>query len=217
MTTLKTGIAVMALAAVLCMPAQAEARTIAHQEDPPYKTLGPEDPHPMAELLHMAEENDVRAQFIVADLYYKGKGGLSKNKNKGKYWFERAAKLGYPHSFVRLAAIAKEEQRDIDAYKWYLLGEERARDGAMRSYIQSAMKDIRTTRNLSREDIKVAEKHASEWKVMRIEEQKTLERELKEASVERDEYEKEKARVENKGDKAPSYEQRTRRNTGYRE
>jgi hypothetical protein len=95
---------------------------IVFYEDPIFKPLHADDEHPMADLIAMAEKGDMRAQFILGDLYAKGKGGLIKNRKTAQHWFNESAIAGYGASFLRLAALAKHEGQMIEAYSWYDLG-----------------------------------------------------------------------------------------------
>jgi TPR repeat protein len=76
----------------------------------------------MDDLVKLAEQGDVRAQYILGDMYGKGKGGLGRNLVKSRYWFESAALRGYDPAFTRLAALAKRQKDPVEAYKWYTLG-----------------------------------------------------------------------------------------------
>jgi hypothetical protein len=188
--------ALLSLLALLAFAAPLRAEPIRYIEDPAYQTLSPEEEHPMDELIRMAEENDVRAQFIVADLYYKGKGGLAKNRTKGRYWFERAAKQGYPHAFLRLAALSKRENKALESYRWYLIAERLAKSDKMRQFINHQMAELEVSAKMSRKDLKEAEAQAKAWQQQRIKEQKALEEELKKIAAAKAAAEAEKAKQE---------------------
>lgn len=115
-----TGIIAICAALLVAAPAFAGSK-IAYIPDPVYQSFDPEMGSPMQEMIHLAENGDVRAQFILGDLYAKGKGGLKKSERRGAKWFETAAKNGYYPGLVRLAAIAKRKKKPVDAYKWYTL------------------------------------------------------------------------------------------------
>src|SRR6218665_1621388 len=105
-------------AACASAPAMAD---IKYLSDPVYEKMASEDPHPMEDLLVLGDEGDARAQFILGDLYGKGKGGLPRNIGKARTWFEKSASGGYVQSFIRLAALEKRVNKPEDAYKWYTL------------------------------------------------------------------------------------------------
>lgn len=89
--------------------------------DPVYKKLGEEDFHPMDEMQALADKNNVRAQFILGDLYSKGKGGLPLDLEKARAYFEAAAIHGYSYALVRLAALEKRANKPVEAWKWYTI------------------------------------------------------------------------------------------------
>ncbi|TNE30944.1 MAG: hypothetical protein EP349_04615, partial [Alphaproteobacteria bacterium] len=84
------------IAALLCLPAQAFAADKTYKKptkipvypDPVYKPLYEDAEHPLAVLIAMADEDgDARAQFILGDLYSKGKGGFAKDLKEAARWF----------------------------------------------------------------------------------------------------------------------------------
>lgn len=170
---MKKIILTIGLCAIAASPAAAEK--IKYYQDPVYQQLIKGDPHPMSDLLGLAEENDVRAQFILGDLYAKGKGGLSKNEKKAAYWFEQSAKRGYAPSFVRLAALSKRRGDKVEAYKWYTLATESFRSGADRKYAEKA----RTALGIGNAEAKQAKKAADAWKVMKVKEDQEIKRKKK--------------------------------------
>lgn len=106
---------------LLMMTTSVQAEGIRYYSDPVYQKMAPEDEHPMDDLVTLAEQGDVRAQYILGDMYGKGKGGLARNLVKSRYWFESAALRGYDPAFIRLAALAKRQKDTVEAYKWYTL------------------------------------------------------------------------------------------------
>ncbi len=90
-----------------------------YKQDPVYTPLYEDAPHPLENMLNMASNGDERAMYIIADLYSKGKGGFKLDLEKAKYWFEELAKEKNLHAFIRLAAIAKRQEKPIKAYSWY--------------------------------------------------------------------------------------------------
>lgn len=160
----------LALLPVLLCSQPALAEKIEYYQDPVYQRLNPGDPHPMNDLIGLAEEDDVRAQFILGDLYAKGKGGLSKNEKKASYWFQQSAKRGYYPSFIRLAALAKRRNDPIEAYKWYTLAIEHFSGGKDQKYAIKARNDLAADAKLTQDQIREARKAADNWKVMKVKE-----------------------------------------------
>lgn len=134
--------------------------------DPLFEPIGGGDSHPLQGLFELAENSDARAQFILGDLYSKGKGGIRKNEPLAKTLFEHSAKLGHYEAFIRLAAMAKDDEDYISAWKWYTLADERLKWGDTRDWATEARKEIED--QLSREDKKAARAAIKEWKVTRL-------------------------------------------------
>lgn len=154
---------VLACALVITLAATtADAATIRYYEDPVYKPLAAEDPHPMQDLITLAEQGNPRAQYIMGDLYGKGKGGLGKNRVKSRYWFETAARGGYTMAFIRLAAMAKREKDYVEAYKWYSLGADNG-TGQERKWASKARERMAKDQKLSRDDIREAREAVNKW------------------------------------------------------
>lgn len=147
-------------AAFACAPAMAD---IKYLQDPVYEKMAAEDPHPMEDLLIMGDEGDSRAQFILGDLYGKGKGGLPRNIGKSRSWFEKSASAGYVQSFIRLAALEKRVNKPEDAYKWYTLAIETLPSGE-KKWAQTARDALVKEQNLTPDQIKAAKKAAQDWK-----------------------------------------------------
>ena len=168
----------IALVLLAALPAQAEK--IKYYQDPVYQRLNAGDAHPMNDLIALAEGNDTRAQFILGDLYAKGKGGLSKNEKKASYWFEQSAKRGYVASFVRLAALAKRRQANVEAYKWYSLAIEQF-SGGDQKYALKARNNLAASANLSAKEIKEAKNAVNDWKVSKVKEDRELDKSKKTA------------------------------------
>ncbi len=163
-----------------------ETQAISYRQDPVFIPLNKDAPHPMSELMDMAEENDPRAQFILADLYEKGRGGLPKNLAKSKEWFEQSAVGDYAMGFVRLAAQAKKSGDFQSAYQWYTLALELYEyDAKMRKYVVKARNDIVGDGKLDKEGMKAAGKAASQWRQFKNKQlylRRKTEREKKEAA-----------------------------------
>ena len=135
--------------------------------DPPYQKLNADDPPAMDEMLQLAKEGDVRAQFIIADMYEKGKGGLEQNLAEARHWFETSALHGYNYSFVRLAAIAKHQGKPAEAWQWYTLAINEMDFGDTRKYVLNARHDLVETAKLTQDDMDKARKSMDEWKEAR--------------------------------------------------
>ncbi|MBL1146425.1 MAG: sel1 repeat family protein [Pseudomonadota bacterium] len=163
------------IAALLCLPAQAFAADKSYKKptkipvypDPVYKPLYEDADHPLAVLMDMAEQDgDARAQFILGDLYSKGKGGFAKDLKEAARWFEASARSGYIHSYLRLAALAVKRGDRVAAYQWYSLGEDRAtrKDKELRNFMRARMDDLKNGKKaLSRDDIRLAAKNGKDW------------------------------------------------------
>jgi TPR repeat protein len=143
----------------LCAGA-AQAAGVRYLEDPVYIKLNKDDEHPMSDLMTLAAGGDARAQFILGDLYSKGKGGLAKNRVKARYWFEISARHGYTAAFIRLAALAKRSRDYIGAYQWYTLNAENA---GRREAAWSKSELQRLGRSLSKGAVKEAKDGAKKW------------------------------------------------------
>ena len=166
---------VLLIAALLCLPVQAFAADKSYKKptkipvhsDPVYKPLYEEAVHPLAVLIEMAEEDgDARAQFILGDLYSKGKGGFAKDPEKAAHWFEASARSGYIHSYIRLAALASKRGDRIAAYQWYYLGEDRTtrKDRELRDFMRARMGQLKSGKKpLSRDDIRLAVNNGKDW------------------------------------------------------
>lgn len=140
----------------------AQAEKIKYLSDPPYETMADEDPHPMSDMKALAKEGDLRAQFILGDLYSKGKGALKKNTKQARYWFENSAYHGYSFSFIRLAALDKRAKNPEEAYKWYTLCIDQM-SGDERKWCDKSRDALVKSAPLTREQIKSAKKKAANW------------------------------------------------------
>lgn len=156
---LAAALSTLALAAPVI---SAEAGGIKYFEDPVYTKLAPEDHLPMEDMLILAEDGDVRAQYILGDLFSKGKGGFPRNMPKAVEWFETSARNGFAFSFIRLAALAKKANHPVEAYQWYSLCIEHC-TGADRSWAQKTRDAVMAESKLTDEEIKQARKNASTW------------------------------------------------------
>jgi TPR repeat protein len=168
------------------------AERIKYYPDPVYQKLNSGDSHPMDDMLVLAKEGDVRAQFILGDLYSKGKGGLPRDVKEARRWFEASALHGYNHSFIRLAALAKHTSNPIEAYQWYTLAMERT-NGDEKSYAREARQTLVADKKLTSEDIDKAEKLMDTWKDTQDALRRREQAAQKKAAVEKADQEKMKA------------------------
>jgi hypothetical protein len=152
----------LALAALICLSfvAAAHAAGIRYYEDPVYVKINKDDEHPMDDLITLAAEGDARAQFILGDLYSKGKGGLARNRVKARYWFEISARHGFTPAFVRLGALAKHSRDYIGAVQWYKLDADHAK-GKEGAWSKSEYQ--RLAKSLSKNALKEALNGADDW------------------------------------------------------
>lgn len=155
------------LAAVFCgltlSLASFPVTAMTYFQDPVFVKPNDETPHPLGEVLHLAENYDVRAAFILGDLYEKGKGGMPKNAALSQEWFEKSAMGGYAMSFVRLAAKAKNEKKFVEAYQWYSLALDYFKPGPTRFYIVRARNELIKSAELGRDDLRRADKAMVAW------------------------------------------------------
>lgn len=135
--------------------------------DPVYQKFNSEDSSPMEDMVTLAQSGDVRAQFILGDLYSKGKGGVAKDITEARRWFEESAIHGYNSSFIRLAALAKRANKPLEAWQWYSLAIQGFDSGDERRYAIQARRDLVEKAGLSQDDIRLARKSMSDWEDMR--------------------------------------------------
>lgn len=153
---------VLCAALLMAVPVSAHAN-IKYYPDPVYQKFGPDDTSPMADMVDMASQGDVRAQFIMGDLYSKGKGGVAKDPAEARHWFEESGRHGYAYSFLRLAAMAKRENKPLEAWQWYSLAIKAFDDGDERKFAITARHDVAESAKLSLEDLRQARKSMSDW------------------------------------------------------
>jgi TPR repeat protein len=168
-----TRFALLLLCLLFAAPA-APAAGIPYLQDPVYGKIHPLDEHPMQDLVLLAQRGDVRAQFIVADLYAKGKGGLGKSAAKARFWFESAARKGLNAAFIRLAALSKHERKYVEAYQWYSLAVDRG--GKEGAWARNARAQLAKERRLTDRDKRIAEKAAERWKSRQAEALRVLQK-----------------------------------------
>lgn len=145
-------------------PVQALAEGLTYFEDPVYQLLSPGDHHPMDDMVLYAEAGDTRAQFILGDMYAKGKGGFAKNEAKSREWFEMAARNGENFSFIRLAALARHHKNWTEVYQWYTLALSNMPYGAAeRKWVAAERDKLEQEKKVTSDDIKSAKKAADAW------------------------------------------------------
>lgn len=144
--------------------AYAEEPPIRYFSDPPYQALGDQHEHPMSDLQKLADDGDARAQFILGDLYAKGKGGYKKDAEQAAQWFERSARQGNAHSLIRLAALAKNTGHPVEAYMWYTLALQEFGYGDMQDYLVRARADLVNNKKLDSKHKSMARDMLKKWK-----------------------------------------------------
>ena len=159
-------IAIVLIILFIASPVKAEEQEFF--SDPLFEPLFEGGEHPLQDLINLALKDDARAQFILGDLYSKGKGGFKKNIERAQSFFERSAKLGYKHSFIRLAALAKKEEDFITAYKWYNLAIDYFPHGDLRLYIVRAMNKMSRDQKMNKKDIRMAKRGSKDWHITRL-------------------------------------------------
>lgn len=150
----------MMIMAGLAGPALADVKYLS---DPLYKPMSDDDPPAMVEMQDLAAQGDPRAQFILGDMYEKGKGGLPKDWKLARRWFEESGMHGYGHSFIRLAAMAKSEKDGVGAWQWYTLAISNLDNDDVQQHAVQARKDVGEKFALTKDDIRTAEKAVDEW------------------------------------------------------
>lgn len=153
-------IACLALLCLILSAGAAEAAGIRYLEDPVYVKINKDDELPMQDLMTLAREGDPRAQYILGDLYSKGKGGLAKNRVKAHYWFEISARHGFTPAFIRLGALAKHNHDYIEACQWYKIDADHT-SGREAAWSKSEFQ--RLSKSLSPAALRDAVKGAHDW------------------------------------------------------
>lgn len=108
-----------------------------------------------------AERNIAPAQLNLGIMYLRGEG-VPANMNQGRAWLEKAANLGDNRASYALAMIDEQQQRLVDAYKWYDLS---TRDGMLDDAVRhrAKAKVSQLALNLSSSEIESAKKSANAW------------------------------------------------------
>jgi TPR repeat protein len=150
----------IALCCLVSFTPGAKAASFRYLEDPVYVKLNKDDPLPMEDLMTLASDGDARAQYILGDLYSKGKGGLARNRVKAYYWFEISARHGYTPAFIRLAALAKHNRDYILACQWYALDADHS-GGKEAAWSKSELQ--RLSKSLSPDAFHEAKQDAKDW------------------------------------------------------
>lgn len=130
--------------------------------------------------LDLAKTGDSRAQFILGDIYAKGRSGLKQSDDKARKWFERAARQNYNPAFVRLAALEKRVGDPVAAYKWYELALDRF-DSNTKTY--AFAKEAQSSLDLSSKQQSEAKHLASLWAAGKKENRKPESEEKPEAEI----------------------------------
>jgi len=161
MTRTLTTLTALACLTLLALPMAAKA-DLKFFEDPAYQQINKDDPNPMQDMIDLANQGDPRAQFILGDLYSKGQGGLGRNRVKGRYWFETAARNGYTMAFIRLAAQSK-RAHDVDStYKWYALAATYG-TASEQAWSKDQLNQLVQSAKLTKKDIKEDDLLVKDW------------------------------------------------------
>lgn len=153
---------------LLALPLTAAA-DLKYYPDPVHKSLGEGDAPPMGDVLDIARQGDARAQFMIADMYEKGKGGFARDLKESRQWFELSGMHGYGQSFIRLAAEAKRAGNNIEAWQWYTLAIDTLDRGPTLDYVRDARKTLVEKAPLTSDDISAARKSMHAWEDARDE------------------------------------------------
>jgi TPR repeat protein len=154
----------LAVFALFLTCAPSFAAEMQYPPDPVYQSFDPDEESPMQDMLDLAKNGDVRAQYILGDLYSKGKGGLPKDEKKAAEWFETAAKGHYYESFIRLAALAKRHGKSVEAWKWYTLAINYLDYGPWRDHANTARDALIKDAEMTQEELDEGRKQVNLWK-----------------------------------------------------
>jgi len=150
-----------------------QAEQISFFSDPVFVASHPDALHPLQDLIDLKNNGDARAQFILADLYSKGKGGFIKDPNQAKILFEKSARQGFKHGFIRLAALCKKDNSFKEAYKWYSLAIDAYPYGETRSFLVRARNQLSRDFEMSKRDIRDAKRSVKKWLTTKVSIHKT--------------------------------------------
>lgn len=141
---------------------------ISYASDPIFTPIYPEEEHPLQGLFNLAQDQDARAQFILGDLFSKGKGGIAQNMKYADLLFQHSAKNGYPEAFIRLAALAQQSEQYQEAYKWHRLSIERQKTKDLRNWSRKEIKVLTKNKLVSFAEKKQARKDAKTWALLKL-------------------------------------------------
>jgi len=152
-----------AAAMIFALAPFARAEEMTYFSEPVYQQLNPDDPPPMQDMADLANDGDVRAQYILGNLYAKGQGGLPKDEKLARHWFGQSAALGYFPSFIRLAALAKRRDDKIEALMWYTLASDNM-DGEWRKHAKDEIAELTKDKKLTSDEKDQLRKQINVWK-----------------------------------------------------
>jgi len=183
------------------------------ESDPVYQKLADEDSHPMEEMIELAKQGNVRAQFVLGDLYSKGKGGLGQDLNKARKYFEDSAIHGYNYALVRLAALEKRTKNPLEAWKWYTIAIRNFPQDDLRMYVVKARAELVKENNITELNTKKMNKAVLAWddkrsEILRKEKIEAYERE-KAAEKAKEKAKKDSKKIEVKAEESPKVEETT--------
>ncbi len=108
-----------------------------------------------------AEQNIAPAQLNLGIMYLRGEG-VQANLSQGRSWLERAANLGDNRASYALAMIDEQQQRLVDAYKWYdLSSRDVMLDEGVRNRARAKVSQLAV--NLSASELESAKRSANAW------------------------------------------------------
>jgi Sel1 repeat len=117
-----------------------------------------------------AESGLASSQNNLGWMYYKG-SGVAKNNSEAIHWITRAAEQGEPFAYGSLGEIYYDgkvfEKNDIQTFKWLKLAVNSLPNG--RSLADDKQKLEIISKRMTKENIQIAEKLASQWKPLKQE------------------------------------------------
>lgn len=181
------------------MPGDLFAAEPVHEDDIEFSQMSVLNPSKEFQVfLDLARSGDARAQFILGDVYAKGRSGLEQNDEKARKWFTRAARQDYHPALVRLAALEKHADDPLAAYKWYNLALDRF-DSKSKTYafVKEAQRELVREAGLTSKQQSEAKRLAGLWAQGKPDDRKPEKPQPEVAAV------KEKPKKKVPGDKKP--------------
>lgn len=139
-----------------------------------------------------ADNGNPKAQAMLADLYFHGESGLSRNLALSAKWDRRAADQGYPDAEYDLGALYANgfgvPKDEVEAMKWSILAISHYAPSETEGRRLATVNRDSQAAHLSPDEIAEAERRAREWQPTPF--QRTSEDDLREAgfALERKDY-----------------------------